>query len=280
MVQHFSPTPGVTLAYTVTGTGPGLVCLPGLGAGRDSFRDVEVACRDRRTVLRFDPRGIGESSATGDMATAFEWPDLAADAETLIAHVAAAHPDFLPCDLVGMSFGGVLAQLLAYRQPTLVRHLTLVSTSHRKTPYGVRSNGLIQLLVDRTPPDVFGETIGLLLFSPDFLDSNPGLKGLRQDAVTMPERPDGRPEPGGAGCEGRYRPAFRRMAALGGTMPEAFDHLFPLPPSQVTAVVGTQDQIVSPQGRASVLELAGEQVVLEGAGHVIGELARLISERL
>ncbi|MEO7994584.1 MAG: alpha/beta hydrolase, partial [bacterium] len=198
----------------------------------------------------------------------FTWEDLAEDMWT---HIDALTQE--PIDIAGMSFGGVVAMLMAYQQPTRVGQLFLVSTSNLKTAFGVRINTLIQGLIARVPPEEFGALMTTLTFSQDFHDQHPSLRSLRQEGIAC--------DPGtGEGFEGRYRPAFVQQARLGATVPEAFAEPFPIPPARVTAIVGDSDLMVSSRARASLCALSGSPVVVAGAGHVIGELPQLISERL
>jgi pimeloyl-ACP methyl ester carboxylesterase len=77
-----------------------------------------------RCVVRYDLRDTGQSTSYGAGAATYILADLVADAVAILDHlqVRQAH-------LVGMSMGGMLAQLLAAAHPDRVSTLTLISTT-------------------------------------------------------------------------------------------------------------------------------------------------------
>src|SRR5664279_1404997 len=110
--------PGGTVAYEVAGDGPLIVCVPGMGELRSSYRfiaPVLVAAGYR--VALTDLRGHGESSASfddyGDESTA-------GDVTALIEKLGG------PAIIVGNSLAGGSAVLVAAARPELVAGLVLV----------------------------------------------------------------------------------------------------------------------------------------------------------
>jgi pimeloyl-ACP methyl ester carboxylesterase len=110
--------PGGRIAYDVTGTGPLVVLVPGMGDLRATYRFLApalVAAGFR--VASTDLRGHGESDHTfgsyGDVETA---GDVTALIETLGG----------PAAVVGNSMGAAAAALTAAERPDLVRALVLV----------------------------------------------------------------------------------------------------------------------------------------------------------
>ncbi len=77
-----------------------------------------------RFVIRYDHRDTGESVSYPPGRPGYTGDDLLADAAGVLdaLGVASAH-------VVGISMGGAIAQLLAIREPAMVRTLTLISTS-------------------------------------------------------------------------------------------------------------------------------------------------------
>jgi pimeloyl-ACP methyl ester carboxylesterase len=77
-----------------------------------------------RFVVRYDFRDTGQSVTYGAGRATYTLMDLVADAMAILDHlqIAQAH-------LVGMSMGGVLAQLAAVTRPDRVSTLTLIATS-------------------------------------------------------------------------------------------------------------------------------------------------------
>lgn len=97
---------GLRLAYDVQGSGPPLLCLPGLTRNMDDFEPVLDAFAHRAQVIRMDLRGRGASDR-GDPAT-YQVPQEAADVLTLLDHLA------LPrVTILGTSRGGLVALVLA-----------------------------------------------------------------------------------------------------------------------------------------------------------------------
>lgn len=112
------PRPEGRLAYTVTGTGPLVVAVPGMGDLRSTYRDVVpplVAAGYRVAVT--DLRGHGDSDTSfrthGDVATG---QDLLA----LVSHLGG------PAVLVGNSMGAGAAAWAAAEQPDAVVGLVLL----------------------------------------------------------------------------------------------------------------------------------------------------------
>src|SRR4051812_46499058 len=97
-----SPAPGEpSRVLVIQGTGSDLRGLPGPFGWPGS---------ERFEALSYDHRGLGRSSSNGEAPPAME--DFAADAIALADHVAWA--EFA---VVGISFGGMVAQELALRAP-------------------------------------------------------------------------------------------------------------------------------------------------------------------
>jgi len=112
--------PSVQVVVHQLGTGSPLCCIPGLGADHTAFVRNVRDLASRHLVLVLDQRGIGASDpVTGPLSMA----ELADDAARVIAEQAggAAH-------VFGVSMGGMVAQHVALRHPSLVRSLALGCT--------------------------------------------------------------------------------------------------------------------------------------------------------
>jgi len=112
---------GVNLCYEVTGTGPSLLFLHGLGSSlRDWELQVAEFARDYQ-VITFDLRGHGQS---GKPRGPYTMEMLATDAAELLRAlgIARAH-------VVGLSLGGGVAFQLAVAYPQLVRSLVVVNST-------------------------------------------------------------------------------------------------------------------------------------------------------
>ena len=97
------------------------VFLHGLGGSRISWGPQLEPLTAQRRIVAWDAPGYGVSAPIAE--TTF-----AAYAERAADLIRTVSPD-VPVDLVGLSFGGMIAQYTAARYPELVRSLTLMCTS-------------------------------------------------------------------------------------------------------------------------------------------------------
>jgi len=109
---------GGRISYRKAGSGPGLLCLHGLGGGSKSWAHQLRDLADRFTVVAWDCPGYGASDRREPSVDAYA--DAAAE---LIRHL-----DLAPVLLVGHSMGGLVAGALAARHPDLVDRLVLSCT--------------------------------------------------------------------------------------------------------------------------------------------------------
>ena len=119
---------GIELAVTVTGDGPPLLMIPGLGASRRVYASLIPMLTPRLRVAVLDPRGVGESGATPGPYTMAQ---LAADAASVLD--AAAEDS---AAVFGASMGGMVAQHVALDHPERVSKLVLACTGPG-TPHAV-----------------------------------------------------------------------------------------------------------------------------------------------
>ncbi len=141
---------GAELAYSVEGSGAETVLLVmGLGArAADWGTRFPAALAERYRVVRFDNRGVGRSPRA---PAGYSLSDLAGDAVAVLDAVGAdrAH-------VIGISMGGMIAQLVALEHPARVARLVLIATHHGGPG------------VERSHPDA------LRLFDPATLFANAG----------------------------------------------------------------------------------------------------------
>lgn len=102
------------------GVGPPLLLLMGIGGNAEMWEPLRRHLPNRR-LITFDVPGTGGSSTPWLPTTMFE---MAGVARAVLRHVGVER-----ADVVGVSWGGVLAQTLAIRHPGAVRRLVLASTS-------------------------------------------------------------------------------------------------------------------------------------------------------
>jgi 3-oxoadipate enol-lactonase len=112
---------GITIHYERSGEGPPLLFLNGSGATLASTQLLLAPFRKRFDVLAHDQRGLGRTSIPPGPYT---MADYAADARGLLDHVG-----WERTAVVGISFGGVVAQELAVSSPERIERLALLCTS-------------------------------------------------------------------------------------------------------------------------------------------------------
>lgn len=117
---------GGTLAVEITGDGPLVLCIPGMGETRASFRHLAPAlAASGFQVAAMDLRGHGDSS-TG--FTSYDDEAAARDVLAIIDHLGGS-----PAVLIGSSMGAAAAVLAAAARPQAVRQLVLIGPFVRET---------------------------------------------------------------------------------------------------------------------------------------------------
>ena len=115
----FLEVSGIRVRVRVMGSGPPLALLMGIGANLDMWQPL-VPSLGTRELVAFDAPGTGGSSAA-------RWPMSMAQHAALAGKVL-DRLGFDRCDVLGVSWGGLLAQKLAIAQPARVRRLVLAAT--------------------------------------------------------------------------------------------------------------------------------------------------------
>lgn len=119
---------GVRLAASTFGApaDPAVLLIAGAGASMDWWEPAfcaELAAAGRH-VIRYDHRDTGESVSYPPGRPGYTSDELFADPLGVLDAL-----DVVRAHVVGISMGGAIGQLLAIREPSRVRTLTLVSTS-------------------------------------------------------------------------------------------------------------------------------------------------------
>jgi pimeloyl-ACP methyl ester carboxylesterase len=218
-----------------------LTLLNGYSRSSSDFRALSKFMSSKGLrVLRLDNRGAGKT----ENADGFTVDDMVGDVLALwdFLGIASAH-------LLGISYGGVLSQLLANRYTSRVRSLVLVSTTS--------SSFFLQLDNNLSAQDP--ETIEKNLaryFSPKFAEKNPVLfRGMVKETAKVFTNP-----------ESRARTAQQRQAL------HKFDFTPLLHAIRCPTLIlhGEDDQVISPEA-ADVANRAIRQSTLEifpGVGHL------------
>ncbi|MDP3799025.1 MAG: alpha/beta hydrolase [Polaromonas sp.] len=119
---HTDCGPAATMVWRRWGSGPNLVLIHGgAGSWMHWIRNVEVLAKTH-TVWAPDTPGFGDSDLPGENL----------DAHTLFPYVLSGLREVLKgeeFDLVGFSFGGLIASLIAAERPDNLRRLVVVSVA-------------------------------------------------------------------------------------------------------------------------------------------------------
>jgi pimeloyl-ACP methyl ester carboxylesterase len=132
LVTQYLDRPGGRVAFDLTGPeqGPLVICLPGMGDVRSTFRHLRTTMAQAGyRVACLDLRGHGDSDATFGTGPG-QYDDTAAATDAL----ALAHQLRRPAVLVGNSMGAGAAVIAAAFEPAMVRALVLVGPFIRNPP--------------------------------------------------------------------------------------------------------------------------------------------------
>lgn len=111
----------ISINYEVSGSGPRVLFFNGSGATLKSTALLISALAKTCTVLAHDQRGLGETSIPDGPYTMAQYAN---DGAALLDHVG-----WDTCAIVGISFGGMVAQEFAVSYPQRVEKLVLLCTS-------------------------------------------------------------------------------------------------------------------------------------------------------
>jgi len=165
----FVDSGGLRIAYTTEGSGePTILLLMGLGArAADWGTEFPAALAQRHRVVRMDNRGTGASEKP---ATTWALEDMATDAIAVLDAVGASR-----AHVIGLSMGGMIAQLVALLHPERVDRLVLMSTHYggaNVVPPTPEMFALYSPAAGSTAEDIMRLAVRMIT-APGFADSNP-----------------------------------------------------------------------------------------------------------
>jgi 3-oxoadipate enol-lactonase len=157
---------GVKLHYEMTGSGPELLLIAGLGANRNSWAPVLPQLSERHTCITFDNRGAGRSDVPEGPYSIEQMSD---DTAALVEHLGIG-----PVPAIGWSMGGVILQSLLIDHPGSVSRAVLLSTlpSYSDVQHAWL-DGLLALRAAGVDPVVLGAAGIPWAFTPLALASHP-----------------------------------------------------------------------------------------------------------
>jgi 3-oxoadipate enol-lactonase len=223
---------GIDIYYERSGEGPRLLFLNGSGATLETSALLIKPFTESFDVAAHDQRGLGNTSVPPEPYT---MADYAADALALLDHL-----EWASCRVVGVSFGGMVAQELAVTAPDRVEKLALCCTSP-----GGRGGASYPLheLASLSPDERAARGLQLLdtRFTSDYLAANPADRGLaemmasRYTATKSPQQIQGeaaqlRARAGHDVCDRLGRVTSPTMVACG-----RYDGIAPLPNGEFIA---------------------------------------------
>lgn len=158
---------GRTIHYSCTGSGPGVVLVPGLGSGGRLFGTLPRRfARAGFTCAAVDPVGLPPS---GPLDGDYTFADAAAD----VLAVAGALPP--PVSLCGTSLGGKVALCAAATGDGRVHRLVMLCSSAVVTPRARTVHRFFELLATRVDASLLGELTVPFLFGETFHNERPGV---------------------------------------------------------------------------------------------------------
>ena len=174
----------VSINYEVSGSGPRVLFFNGSGATLKSTALLIGALAKTCTVLAHDQRGLGETSIPDGPYTMAQY---AHDGAALLDHVG-----WDTCAVVGISFGGMVAQEFAASYPQRVEKLVLLCTSaggDAGSSYPLHELGAL-------PADERAARITTLTdtrFTPEWLATHPddaAMVAMRNEQAAVPKSKD------------------------------------------------------------------------------------------
>lgn len=118
--SRFVTVDGMRLRVRIQGSGPPLLLVMGFGGSIEMWDPFVQAIQGRETIA-FDAPGTGESDLP---PRPLRMRQLAAVVDRLVDQLG-----YGPLDVLGVSFGGAVAQQLAFQAPQRVRRLVLAATA-------------------------------------------------------------------------------------------------------------------------------------------------------
>jgi len=112
---------GINICYEISGNGYPLLIISGTGADLRTPRAQVTDIDKNFTVLRYDQRGLGRTETP---VPPYSMEDYGNDAAALLSAL-----DITKANVIGISFGGMVAQHLTLKHPNMVNKLVLACTS-------------------------------------------------------------------------------------------------------------------------------------------------------
>jgi len=242
----------LTLYYEVHGEGPRVLFVNGSGQTIEGSRLLIEVLASRCTVAVHDQRGSGQSSVP---APPYTMADYAADAAALLDHLG-----WDRTAVIGVSFGGMVAQELAVTWPERIERLALLCTS----PGGPDTSSYpLERLAALPPQERAAEGLRILdtrFERPGWFDEHPGDLALVEQIVQRQQEQAARSADAGDDVAG----AAQLDARAGHDVRDRL-HLISCP---TLVAAGRYDGIAPlPNARAIVAAVEGAELAEFEGGH-------------
>ncbi len=243
---------GIHIAYEVTGEGPPLVLIAGVGYGAWFWHKVVPGLAEHMQVIAFDNRGAGGSDKPDGPYTV---PMMAQDTAGLMDALGVRQ-----VAVMGHSLGGFIAQELAVSRPELVGKLILGATTHGGPKVIPITPEALEVLLNRQgdPVELVKRGIAVAC-APGFAERQP------QVVHQCMEYRFGNPVP-----PAQYQAQVAAGAAMGALTEEQVNERLSQIEVPVLILFGEYDKVVPP-GNAELLaqKIAHSSVqILPDAGHI------------
>ena len=174
------------IEYDLSGEGESLVLVPGFASGAWCWAWQVPDLSKHFRVITFDPRGIGRSTVSQSNSVSIK--SLADDIAALLNHL-----ELDNAHLLGISFGGFVAQEFALRYARRVKKLVLASTSFGGPNHVMPSAEVISALASadelNSPERIHRHIVSA--FTAEFVGSKPGIVEefcREREANSVPEQ--------------------------------------------------------------------------------------------
>jgi 3-oxoadipate enol-lactonase len=182
---------GISIHYTVEGSGPWVTLSHSLSCDLTMWDELAVALAPTFTVLRYDTRGHGATSAPDG---AYSFAQLTADVTGLLDALEIERTHF-----VGLSMGGMIGQHLALAAPQRLDRLVIANSTSRIPPEaGPLWDERIAIARGQGCAGLVEGTLGRW-FTPGFRAAQPA------EAARIGQLIAGTPPAGYIGCAGAIR---------------------------------------------------------------------------